>query len=112
MTGELRPLWVCPRCGSAFVNRNSWHSCGRWPLDSHFVDRPKARSVRLWITHPVDSPRVVKLEEFAPETFVVTVELREPADVDAELRALLAEACAVGDQQHARQRRRYEASSR
>lgn len=22
-----RPLWICPKCGNAFVNRNNWHSC-------------------------------------------------------------------------------------
>lgn len=22
-------MWTCPKCGSKFVNRNQWHSCGR-----------------------------------------------------------------------------------
>jgi hypothetical protein len=42
---QMRPLWFCPRCGKPFANRNSSHSCVRIPLDSHFVDRPKARLI-------------------------------------------------------------------
>ena len=26
-------MWVCPRCGVQFVNRNQWHSCRRATLD-------------------------------------------------------------------------------
>ena len=22
-------MWICPKCGAKFVNRNQWHSCGR-----------------------------------------------------------------------------------
>jgi hypothetical protein len=39
-------LWVCPRCGKAFVNRNSSHSCTVVPVDAHFEGRPGARA--LW----------------------------------------------------------------
>jgi hypothetical protein len=149
-TGELRPLWVCPRCGNAFVNENSWHSCGQWPLESHFGGRPNARALfdrlravleadgpvrivssktriafmtrvrfagvtvrkdylrlGLWLTRPVDLGRVARLERFGPSSYGVHIELREAADLDGELRALLAEARAVGDQAHPRQRRRY-----
>ena len=35
-----RPLWKCPKCGHEFVTRNIWHSCGRYKLADHFVDRP------------------------------------------------------------------------
>ena len=40
-----RPLWTCPKCGNQFVNRNNWHSCGRWPLESHFEAMPRAREL-------------------------------------------------------------------
>jgi hypothetical protein len=40
-----RPLWICPRCGNAFANRNSWHSCISVPLEDHFAGRPKAREI-------------------------------------------------------------------
>jgi hypothetical protein len=33
---RLRPLWICPRCGAPFVNKNNWHSCGRFPLAELF----------------------------------------------------------------------------
>ena len=39
-----RPLWVCPRCGQAFVNRNQFHSCARYDLEEPF--HGKAASVR------------------------------------------------------------------
>jgi hypothetical protein len=41
-----RPLWICPRCGNRFVNRNNWHSCVRRPLSHHFKGSDKLR--RLW----------------------------------------------------------------
>ncbi len=41
----MRPLWVCPRCGKQFVNRNSYHSCLDWPLDRHFEGKPRAREL-------------------------------------------------------------------
>ena len=37
-----RPLWTCPDCGKQYVTRNMWHSCVVVPLESHFVDRPRA----------------------------------------------------------------------
>jgi hypothetical protein len=40
-----RPLWTCPRCGKSYVTRNMWHSCVVVPLESHFVDRPRAREL-------------------------------------------------------------------
>jgi hypothetical protein len=33
-------LWVCPRCGSPFVNRNQWHSCARHSIDDAFEGKP------------------------------------------------------------------------
>jgi hypothetical protein len=40
-----RPLWTCPRCGKSYVTRNMWHSCVVVPLESHFVDRPRAQEL-------------------------------------------------------------------
>lgn len=37
---RARPLWTCPRCGNAFVNRNQWHSCGRHSLERLFTGKP------------------------------------------------------------------------
>jgi hypothetical protein len=32
-----RPLWTCPRCGERFTTAGSWHSCGKFDLEAHFV---------------------------------------------------------------------------
>jgi hypothetical protein len=33
---EVRPLWICPKCGARLVSRNLWHSCGRYTLAALF----------------------------------------------------------------------------
>lgn len=35
-TSTLRALWVGPRCGRRFANRNQSHACGNYALSSHF----------------------------------------------------------------------------
>lgn len=41
-----RELWVCPKCGAPFVNKNSYHACGVYDLDSHFAkSEPHVRLV-------------------------------------------------------------------
>jgi hypothetical protein len=30
-------LWICPKCGARLVNRNLWHSCGRFTLEALFA---------------------------------------------------------------------------
>ncbi len=37
---EFRPLWVCPKCGKEFVNRNQTHSCKRRRLEDAFRGKP------------------------------------------------------------------------
>jgi len=37
-----RTMWLCPRCGRKFANRNQSHSCGRYELKSHFEGKPRA----------------------------------------------------------------------
>lgn len=34
-----KSLWVCPDCGRRFVSVNRNHSCGRYSLDEHFVNK-------------------------------------------------------------------------
>ena len=36
---QKRPLWTCPTCKHAFVTRNIWHSCRRYPLSYYFKDK-------------------------------------------------------------------------
>ena len=41
--GTQPPLWVCPRCGRTFANRNQSHTCR--PLgevDAYFVGKDRA----------------------------------------------------------------------
>ena len=35
-----KPLWICPRCGRSFANRNQSHACGGADLEHHFAERP------------------------------------------------------------------------
>lgn len=62
---------------------------------------PRKASVRigLWLRRPVESPRVAKLETYGRDSFGVFIDLKDPADVDDELRLLIREARAVGDQE-------------
>jgi hypothetical protein len=35
-----KPLWICPDCGSPFVNRNQSHSCQRHTIEDVFKGKP------------------------------------------------------------------------
>ena len=35
----MPPLWICPRCGRGFANRNQSHSCSNIQLEEHFAGR-------------------------------------------------------------------------
>jgi hypothetical protein len=35
-----KPLWICPKCGHAFVSRNIFHSCRRLELGHPFRAKP------------------------------------------------------------------------
>jgi len=139
VTTQQRPLWTCPRCGNAFVQRNASHSCVSVPLDSHFSGRPELRSLfdalvaaceehgpvtivssktrialmdrvrfasvmprkaylrcGVWLGRPVESERVVRLDRYGERVWYAFFELREPADIDDEVRGWLAEAVAIG----------------
>lgn len=32
--------WTCPTCEREFANENQWHSCGKFELENHFIDKP------------------------------------------------------------------------
>lgn len=34
---ELKPVWICPKCGARLVSRNLWHSCGTFTLEALFA---------------------------------------------------------------------------
>ena len=35
----MQPLWICPKCGRGFANRNQFHFCSNRGLDEHFISR-------------------------------------------------------------------------
>jgi hypothetical protein len=46
-------LWHCPKCGARLVNRNLWHSCGRFTLEALFSGSGPgvlAAARQLWTT--------------------------------------------------------------
>ena len=45
--GSERPLWTCPRCGNAFVNRNQYHACRRL-LNERLGVEPSAETRALY----------------------------------------------------------------
>ncbi len=54
----------------------------------------------MWLTRRVDSKYWVKVDRYAPRAYVYQFELREPGDLNAEIRRFLRESYAVGCQQH------------
>jgi len=66
-------------------------------IDAPRGDRLLANFV---LTRPVRSERLARVEHVPPYYYVHRVRLARPEDVDAELRAWLAEARQVGDRRH------------
>jgi hypothetical protein len=66
------------------------------------IDRPRRAHLvaNFVLTRPLESPRLMRVEPFAPYYYVHRLRLREPADVDNELAGWLAEAYGVGAQRH------------
>jgi hypothetical protein len=69
---------------AAFVARRHW-------LDGHVV-----------LARRLESPRFRRIEEYSPRNVLHAFRLHGPDDVDAEVRAWLAEAYQVGRQEHLR----------
>jgi hypothetical protein len=53
----------------------------------------------MWLPHPVDSPRIVRTEFIPPHYYVLSFDIREPEDIDADFRCLLREAYHQGGRQ-------------
>jgi hypothetical protein len=58
----------------------------------------------LWLTRRADHPALQRVEEFGPGSYGHQFRLDSPADVDAGLRALIAEAYRVGLREHLKPR--------
>lgn len=61
---QPRPLWVCPRCGNRFANKNNWHSCNNYPIEAHFEGKPRAWE--LWLSFRA------AVEAMGPVTLITT----------------------------------------
>jgi hypothetical protein len=66
------------------------------------IDRPRKDHLvaSFILTRPLDSARLARVDYIPPYYFAHRVRLRRPEDIDAELRAWLAEAYRVGEQHH------------
>jgi Domain of unknown function (DUF5655) len=66
------------------------------------VERPRRRhlNAHLVLTRPIDNPRFTRVEHLEPYYHLHHIRLETPADIDAELKAWLAEAYEVGLQRH------------
>jgi hypothetical protein len=95
---ELGPVTVLPEktriafqvrmSFAAVVPRKSW-------LDGHVV-----------LARRYEHPRFTKIDYISPRNLVHHFRIADPAEVDEEVRAWLAEAYAVGEQRHLTQRQR------
>lgn len=53
-----------------------------------------------WLMHPVKHPRLTRTESFGSLGFGLHFRLESPEDIDEGLRAVMAEAYAIGQQRH------------
>ncbi len=35
----VRPLWQCPECGRRFANKNQWHGCGPYTVETFLAGK-------------------------------------------------------------------------
>ena len=91
---------VSNKMNLGFMTRTRFAGCQ--PRKNHL-------SAAVWLKRSYKSPRVRRVEQYGPRDFVIRFDIMTPEDVDAEVRALLAEARLVGDQRHEHQARRYRA---
>jgi hypothetical protein len=70
------------------------------------IDRPRRDHLvaSFNLTRPVESERLLRVDYIPPYYYVHRVRLARPEDIDAELRAWLAEAYDVGRQRHVSER--------
>jgi hypothetical protein len=68
------------------------------------VVRRRWLDLGLWLTHPIDDPRVRRVERLGPRIFYTHLQLAAPGDVDDRLSALLGEAYRTGRQHHLQNR--------
>lgn len=68
------PLWVCPKCGRPFANRNQSHACGRYTLAGHFRGKPPA--IRALFDEFVAALRAIGPVRILPEKTRIAFQVR------------------------------------
>jgi hypothetical protein len=41
-------MWTCPRCSAQFTNKNTWHSCGDYSVESFLKSKPEKMKTLFW----------------------------------------------------------------
>ena len=102
---ELRVLfeqYVAATGGDVTVNATKSRIALQARMRFAGIDRPRRHYLlaNFVLTRPIESPRLERVEYVPPYYYVHRLRLTDPADIDPELRAWLAEAYEVGAQRH------------
>jgi hypothetical protein len=41
-------MWTCPRCGAQFTNKNTWHACSDYSVESFLKSKPENMNLLFW----------------------------------------------------------------
>jgi hypothetical protein len=63
--------------------------------------------LQFWLKRRQESPRMHRIEFIPPDNWIHYLEVRVPSDIDEEVRELIRESRAIGDQEHLRDRERF-----
>jgi Domain of unknown function (DUF5655) len=104
---ELRALFdgfvaAARECGPVTVNATKSRVALQVRARFAGIDRPRREFLvaSFVLTTPVDSARLTRVDYVPPYYYVHRLRLREPSDIDAELRGWLAQAYEIGAQRH------------
>lgn len=99
---DLFELYVAATGGDVTVNATKSRIALQVRMRFAGIDRPRRHYLlaNFVLTRPIESPRLERVEYVPPYYYVHRLRLTDPADIDPELTAWLAEAYEVGAQRH------------
>jgi len=99
---DLFELYVAATGGDVTVNATKSRIALQARMRFAGIDRPRRRYLlaNFVLTRPIESPRLERVDYVPPYYYVHRLRLTDPADIDPELTAWLAEAYEVGAQRH------------
>ena len=99
---DLFELYVAATGGDVTVNATKSRIALQARMRFAGIDRPRRHYLlaNFVLTRPIESPRLERVEYVPPYYYVHRLRLTDPADIDPELTAWLAEAYEVGAQRH------------